>query len=56
MCAHLSVPSSVAFQIREFVTPPPVFYLEEGDFVLYGEWWPPDTEMSCQAIIFRKPC
>jgi len=56
MCAHLGVPSSVAFQIREFVTPPPVFYLEEGDFVLYGEWWPPDIEMSCQAIIFRKPC
>ena len=37
MCQHLNVPAEVAFTIREFVTPPPVFYVEEGDLVLHVE-------------------
>jgi hypothetical protein len=31
MCKHLEVSRKAAFQIREYVTPAPVFYLEPGD-------------------------
>ena len=31
---HLGLPKKVAFCIREFVTPPPVFYLEKGDLIV----------------------
>ena len=38
MCQHLpGFNSQLAFNVREFVTPPPVFYLEEGDLVLTVE-------------------
>jgi hypothetical protein len=52
MCQNLKVPAGVAFAIRKFVTPPPVFYVEEGDLVLYVqeslliEW--------NKTLIFRK--
>jgi len=31
---HLGLPKTAAFCIREFVTPPPVFYLEKGDLIV----------------------
>eukprot|EP00816_Leptocylindrus_hargravesii_P012857 CAMPEP_0196826616 /NCGR_PEP_ID=MMETSP1362-20130617/93718_1 /TAXON_ID=163516 /ORGANISM="Leptocylindrus danicus, Strain CCMP1856" /LENGTH=433 /DNA_ID=CAMNT_0042207195 /DNA_START=229 /DNA_END=1532 /DNA_ORIENTATION=+ len=57
MCTHLQIPSSIAFQIRAFITPPPVFYLEEGDLVLYGQFahdLDMDTNFMCESFIIRK--
>jgi hypothetical protein len=51
---HLEVPTEVAFKIREFVTPPPVFYVEEGDVVLVVE---ESKEHECfwiKTLVFRK--
>mmetsp|Transcript_30296 Transcript_30296/g.54810 ORF Transcript_30296/g.54810 Transcript_30296/m.54810 type:complete len:352 (+) Transcript_30296:261-1316(+) len=52
MCQHLNVPAEVAFAIREFVTPPPVFYVEEGELVTYVQESLP-IEWN-KTLIFRK--
>lgn len=52
MCSHLQVPPDIAFKIREFVTPPPVFFLEENDLMLViQESNSPEWE---KQLIFRK--
>lgn len=52
MCQHLHVPAEVAFKIREFVMPPPVFYVEQGDLVLVVE---ESKEIEwIKTCIFRK--
>jgi hypothetical protein len=51
-CKHLDLPSSVAFLVREYVTPAPVFYLRPGDLILeveesmHPEW--------NKLLVFRK--
>jgi hypothetical protein len=52
VCKHLGVPDSIAFRIREYVTPAPIFYLREGDLVLTveesrGYEW-------TKVLVFRK--
>ena len=52
MTRHLNVPAEVAFKIRQYVTPPPVFYVQEGDLVLVVE-----ESLECEwnkTLIFRK--
>ena len=52
MRQHLNVPAEVAFKIREFVAPPPVFHVEEGDLVLVVQ-----ETLQCEwtkILIFRK--
>jgi len=52
ICRHLRLPADVAFRIRQFVTPPPAFFLEEGDLVLVVE----ESKESdwTKTLIFRK--
>jgi hypothetical protein len=52
ICEHLNVPSSVAFLIREYVRPPPVFYLQEDDLILEVE----ESELPDwnKLLVFRK--
>jgi len=52
VCQHLNLPAEVAFKIREYVTPPPVFYVEEGDLFLFVE--ERDRPEWTKALIFRK--
>jgi hypothetical protein len=52
VCKHLGVPDAIAFRIREYVTPAPVFYLREGDLVLTME-----DSRECEwerILVFRK--
>lgn len=52
MCQHLDVPAVVAFKIREYVTPPPAFYVKEGDIMLVVEECNrPEWQ---KELIFRK--
>lgn len=37
LCKHLCVPDGIAFRIREYVTPAPVFFLRKEDLVLTVE-------------------
>lgn len=37
MHRQLNIPADVAFKIRQFVTPPPAFFVQEGDLVLSVE-------------------
>jgi hypothetical protein len=51
-CKHLGVPCQVASRIREFVTPPPVFFLEPGDLLLDIE---DAREMEwTKCLVYRK--
>jgi hypothetical protein len=52
MCDHLKVPSSVAFLIREYVSPPPVFYLQEDDLILEVE--ESESPSWDKLLVFRK--
>jgi hypothetical protein len=47
-------PSSVAFIIREYVSPPPVFYLQEGDLILEVE--ESESPEWYKLLVFRKYC
>jgi len=53
VCRHLeNFDARLAMKVREFVTPPPVFYLEKDDLVLkVQETAEPDWE---KVIVFRK--
>jgi hypothetical protein len=51
-CKHFGVAPDVAFRMREFVTPPPVFFVEPGDLVLTVE-----ESKECEwqkQLVFRK--
>jgi hypothetical protein len=61
VCKHLGVPDEIAFRIREYVTPAPVFYLREGDLVLTVEdSWESGVTLEVgqcdwyRVLVFRK--
>ena len=52
VCKHLGFHPSIAFHVRQFIAPPPVFFFEKGDVFLDIE-----DNMACErrkSYVFRK--
>jgi hypothetical protein len=47
MQRHTNLPAGVVHRIGEFVSPPPVFFLEEGDLVLDMDWGKALWDIEC---------